>query len=322
MKVGIVIARRALYVENLHACEHADALYQIDGGDHAAFHAEFFFVIFQRGFRSFPPEPYGIGGALARRDPRKVDGMIFQKFVGAAHHAQKFFLQFPLGKMTAHGALRNVVGRRKIVSRFAPVDDKAVTITHAAVQRKFFVVEKRFQIFDQFFRLAGGNFPRAVIDHAFIFVIFLVGNGHEIAAHGNVGAAKGNADGNRFQRRAPRIALFGIVTEHGKIRHVAAGLHAVGHGLAHTDLTAGGKRVEIGRTRAFERRFIAQVFQFSVRHAVAEHNYVFHDLTSLFTKIPVDRLYAVGFEIFVGFGKMSASEKTVVRGERGGMRAF
>lgn len=191
-------------------------------GDHAAFHAEFFFVIFQRGFRSFPPEPYGIGGALARRDPRKVDWMIFQKFVGAAHHAQKFFLQFPLGKMTAHGALRNVVGRRKIVSRFALVDDKAVTITHAAVQRKFFVVEKRFQIFDQFIRLAGGNFPRRCNRSCVYLRNFPRRKRSRDCAHGNVGAAKGNADGNRFQRRAPRIALFGIVTEHGKIRHVAA----------------------------------------------------------------------------------------------------
>ena len=275
-EIGIPVARDAWHVDDLHAREDADALYEIDRRDYAAFECEFFKEIHGCGARAFPPEPYGIGGIFPFRNPFYVDGVVLEQGIGAFHHFQILRGGGAFGQIFPDHAVGNIVRRRQIVACFAVIAHQTVPIGDARIQAHGFAVEILFEIFDQFPRLFGGDLSCRIIDHAFVLVRRFVRQRDQIATQGNVGIFERDADGERLQRGTARIIFLGVEPENGHIGDVAARLHAVGHRFAQSDFALFGQSVDGGFLADLQRGLPAEGGQGIIGHAVAEYHNVFH----------------------------------------------
>ncbi|MPN34489.1 hypothetical protein SDC9_181983 [bioreactor metagenome] len=159
--------------------------------------------------------------------------------------------------------------RGQLCARLRVVEHEAVPIGKPRIEpnplaRKP-LVEKQNQ-FSRFFR---GDFARAVVGHRRIVNIRFAGERHKVAAIGHIRLRQINAEACRFQRRTPRIILLGIITEHGEVCRVAAGFHAVRHGLHKPKFTILRKLVHVRVVGYLQRGFPAEGFHRPIRHSVA-----------------------------------------------------
>ena len=120
--------------------------------------------------------------------------------------------------------------------------------------------------------------------------------GHHAALIGAVDRGQIHAEGDlvfperdllarRLERRAPAVALDGIVPQERQKGHVAARREHGGAGADAAQLAPGHAR-HIRARNIFERRFSAQRFDFFIGHAVADNQHILHKNDSSSWKFP------------------------------------
>ena len=112
-------------------------------------------------------------------------------------------------------------------------------------------------------------------------VLFLIRAGlfahrGQVAAEGDVARLHLDAGARRLQGRAARVDLARVVAEDGENGRVAAGGHAVGHGLDLRDDPAARQAVDRRLLRRLQRGAAPQRLHGKVRHAVPNDEYVLH----------------------------------------------
>ena len=180
------------------------------------------------------------------------------------------------GDIFLYRLARDVVRRGKCADvERALIPNKAMAVAYAGVKLELFGIEMLSQKLYQYARFFGGNIVGAVIENGLVLVIFLIGEGNEIAAERNISRLHINADRPCLQRRAARVVDSGVVAEYREVSDVRAGFQPIGNALYQTNGSFFSQLIHSRLISGLHRAFSAQLFNGVISHTVAEHYNVF-----------------------------------------------
>ena len=202
--------------------------------------------------------------------------MLREQLVGAADEAVEFRSHIPLREILSYALPADVVRGRELHIRAAVRYDEAVTIAHPGIERETSAAEFLLQKEHELARFRRGDLARGIVAHGLVLKVFLVAEGDQVHAEGDVVLFHVYADGERLQRGSARVALGGVIAQRAEIRDVAAGLIAVGDGLYKTNFARLCEGVHARFVGDFQRSAPAERGDGIIPHAVTEDKCVFH----------------------------------------------
>ena len=235
----------------------------------AAAHAAHLRKRLERGLSSLAPEPDGVGGPLAARMRAAFTGCSARRAVGELHHLLSSGAFCPSGRRPRTLRAGDVVRRREARARLSAAQHEALAVGDAGYRRTASEPKRALTASTSSRASDEGDLARAVIDHVRLLERGRVRQRDQVAAVGHVRRVQLDADARRLQRRAAGVIDARVVAEHGEVRRVAAGAHALGHGAHHAERAVLRHAVHAGWRARLQRRFPAQLRHRHVRHAVA-----------------------------------------------------
>ena len=104
----------------------------------------------------------------------------------------------------------------------------------------------------------------------------------EVDAHGDLAGLEGHAHAGSLQDAAAGVAPAGVIAEDIEDGRVAAGRHALGHGLAGAGFAA-RQDAKVGQIQVFQGGLVSKLRDGIVAHTVADNQDILHNPSSCIT---------------------------------------
>ena len=136
--------------------------------------------------------------------------------------------------------------------------------------------------------LLSRDFVGTMVQNPLLQVRFLIGQSHQVAPVDSICCLHRNAYAQSFQRRTSGIALDRVITQNGKVCHIAARLHIRRHHAGKPYLTFSCQQIHSRGSGVFQGSLPPQSFQRQTSHSISQYNDVFqtsHPLTAFVFQI-------------------------------------
>ena len=262
-------------IQHFHARAHGDALEQVHRGDHHAVQAGLLPEAAQAGLGTGTPEPEGIGLILAFRGPPDIQGVVVEDLKALFHHIPE---QGMLRQIGTDLFPQMVMGLGKF-QHLALIPDGDMAVAGTGMELDLVGIESLPDGIHQNVRVLRGDLAGRVVQDGLFFIGLILCDGDDVAPQHHIGVRHLHTHAEGFQRRPAGIILFGIVTQHREVCHIAAGLHRGRHRSGKAHFALAGQFIHHRGSGTFQRGSAFQRSQRFVCHTVTENHNILHGLT-------------------------------------------